>query len=236
MGMTMKILPPPLEKKSQKEILTAMRKAYAQADEMLKGVVEENPVSCGKGCAACCEILTALQVPEGLILADAILRRKDWKGIGRDLRAQAKLVCDPQLTHEKYFQSRLVCPLLDKRTKECIFYDVRPAACRTHLVCTPREICGDHSPKPRPQVASPLGTREAEHYLWGECTKIFHHPIAAPLQLMVLFCFPMLREHPYNVRLLSGLPDPIHWMELIKENLAEMAVEAVGTIIPADQV
>jgi len=223
MGMTMTL----------NNMVSAMKAAYAQADRMIAEAIRDVPLPCKRGCAHCCEILTLIQFPEALVIADAIMKRHDWKFIGRNLRTQAKLLFDENLTHESYHKMRLVCPLLDPQTKECSFYEVRPSACRAHYVVSPPEDCAKVDGTGTFSVEN---THEAEVFLWDEIAKLFHRPLAAPLQLMVLHSMPMVRWNSYHKRLLSGVKSPMEWLLTVGGGLYQMAIEAKGVRVSPEDI
>jgi len=211
--------------KKIKATITSLKGLYAELDPVAEKVAKEASSPCEAGCNHCCYILTLCSIPEGLVLAEAVLKRPDWKAVGRDLRQMAKVTCNPELTHGLYFRKQLACALLDKKTGQCSAYAERPSACRFHYVITEPELC---SIGPEPKSVKVIDFRDLERRVWAHCAQLFPMTMTAPLPLVVLFCMPMLKKDKYFRQLLSGLPDPARWFYVVREQIPQLAKEAVG--------
>lgn len=106
------------------------------------------PVSCARGCAACCREVVPLSAGEALLLANSIAASDPERRLGIEagfLRATvalrtAGLDTAPLLDRAAdYFALSLPCPFLSG--EECSVHASRPLACRGHLVSSPPSSC-----------------------------------------------------------------------------------------------
>lgn len=104
---------------------------------------EGAPVSCGKGCAACCRELIPVSPAEAFSLVEYLdslpgplrtARRMRFRAATRTLAAAQP--ADPGA----YFRLGLPCPFLEDEA--CSAHPARPLACREHLVTSAPESCG----------------------------------------------------------------------------------------------
>lgn len=106
------------------------------------------PVSCRKGCTACCFHLVPLSPAEAFSIRDTVggLPARERSAVrSRFRRRQARLeragspgtslLSDP----ESYFKARIPCPFLARGV--CAIHPSRPLACREHLVVSPASQC-----------------------------------------------------------------------------------------------
>jgi Fe-S-cluster containining protein len=147
------------------------------------------PISCRKGCAACCRMLVPMSPPEAFALkamVDAlpIERRNALVGRLRDARARleeaglltgltALAESHRPLTDEEmepmnqaYYALRLPCPFLEGEI--CSIYEDRPAACRELLVTTPADLCDDLIQNPVRPLPAPVRVGTVLALLWSE--------------------------------------------------------------------
>jgi Fe-S-cluster containining protein len=107
-----------------------------------------SPVSCRKGCNACCFHLVPLSPAEAFSIRDtvgglAVRERRAVLARFRRIKARLKraapegtsLLSDP----EAYFKARIPCPFLVRGA--CAIHPSRPLACREHLVVSPASLC-----------------------------------------------------------------------------------------------
>ena len=175
-----------------------------QALEEQRAVEAGQPISCRKGCAACCRMLVPVSPPEAFALADRVhalpeeqrrtmlskvaeaKTKLEQAGLIEPLTALAET--DRPLTDEDfeplnrdYYALRMACPFLENET--CSIYEDRPAACRELLVTSPPELCQDIARNPvRPlPVSVRMGT--ALGLLWSDLTGEAPRLIPLPLAL-----------------------------------------------------
>lgn len=120
------------------------------------------PVSCAKGCAACCRIqpvpVTPVEAYALLLLVDRLPEprrlmvlsrfaecagRLREAGLAEGFLAGRRPSSEEQAKAEarQYLNLHLACPFLDGDT--CSIYDARPFACREYYVTSPSELCAD---------------------------------------------------------------------------------------------
>ena len=173
---------------------TTVRDLYAYLDKHATeaaalAAVSGHPVTCS-ACtsAACCKQLTTTSMPEIFVLAEALLRRSDWRDALPRLRDAVLADCavSPHtapphaapphatpLTRRSRFLADVPCGLLDPTTKRCTVYDVRPACCRFHIIVSDPKACdAPRGPdgKPDPSIPAPgtqaLNLLELEAAVW----------------------------------------------------------------------
>jgi Fe-S-cluster containining protein len=109
--------------------------AYAAVDFAIQDA--KAPASCKKGCSSCCRIGVDASREEGELAAKYIKENKiDFPMESLELHKDLKLLEHYELPPDK---SR--CAFL--KDDVCQIYPVRPFACRTMLVKSPPEWCGD---------------------------------------------------------------------------------------------
>jgi Fe-S-cluster containining protein len=135
------------------------------------------PVSCAKGCSACCRHLVAVSLVEARALAqlvsampqprqDAIRRRfaaaltrlTDSGVLSRDyadLDPQFPLAELPQQRlAAAWFSLQVDCPFLEDES--CSIYEDRPLVCREHQVTSPAAACSRLFREPVDRIESPV--------------------------------------------------------------------------------
>jgi Fe-S-cluster containining protein len=136
---------------------------HATTDFLMKAAAQESasggrPVTCARGCAACCRQLVPVSEVEvrqlhGLIEAlpterravirgriDAAMRRLHEAGWMARMEQFDDLWDDALVTFIRdYFRLWIDCPFLDGDS--CSIYAQRPAACREHLVVSAPDLC-----------------------------------------------------------------------------------------------
>lgn len=108
----------------------------------------QGPVSCGKGCAACCREVIPLSPPEALLLSQTH-GRLEW---ARRAEAEERFGRNTEVLENSGFVQaslidraadvyalRLPCPYLEDEA--CGIHPERPLACREHLALSPAAWC-----------------------------------------------------------------------------------------------
>lgn len=137
-----------------------MRTTYSQVDRDIDRATRERPVSCRKGCAACCRQLTGVTLieaqhiaashPDIVGLRAAALRdQAAWIAETGDRLGTSDLhVGDPRARiplADAWWDAGQRCVFLaDDNT--CTVYEARPLACRTWLVTTDPALCASAEP------------------------------------------------------------------------------------------
>lgn len=128
-----------------------------------KSVAQGKPVSCRKGCGACCRQLVPIAPAEAHRLhevVDAMPEPRRSEIQARFEAAHARLadtgmldrLRKPARTDEAsrrqlgidYFRHGVACPFLEQES--CSIYAERPLACREYLVTSPAEHCAEPTP------------------------------------------------------------------------------------------
>jgi len=127
------------------------------------------PITCRKGCAACCRYLVPLSVPEALDILERIdqtPRSQACQLQRRFLRAAERLISsvaaekqslstsEPKSLSRWYHGLAIDCPFLDGET--CTIYSNRPIACREHLTTDPAELCRQPQPEKGTTLTMPF--------------------------------------------------------------------------------
>lgn len=175
----------------------------AQALEVARSADSGKPVSCSKGCAACCRMLVPLSAPEALALREWVLSLPDEQQrhitsrvaqlkfllLRHGLWQQLSDLCDAErqpdddsleTLNRAYYALRLPCPFLQDEL--CMIYDERPAACRELLVFSPPERCEDLLTNPEP-ISAPIRVSTVSALLWQDLTNTSTKLIPLPLAL-----------------------------------------------------
>lgn len=115
--------------------------AFDAYDRYRMVVETAHPVSCRKGCTACChDNPRGVTGVELLRLTEAVDRLKDGPEIRHHFRRLAE-----QRTDAASWRSRgEPCPLL--KDGQCRTYALRPIACRAFVALTPAEWCSPQDP------------------------------------------------------------------------------------------
>lgn len=150
------------------------------------------PISCQKGCAACCRPLVPVSPPEAFALKKMIdqlpgpqqekifSRLASTKSKLEEIGLFGKLVqlseTRTQLTDEDmepinqaYYAQGLPCFFLENEV--CSIYEFRPAACRELLVTSPSELCQDLAQNPVTPLPVPFRIVTVLSLMWAELTK-----------------------------------------------------------------
>jgi Fe-S-cluster containining protein len=118
------------------------------------------PVTCAKGCGACCRQLVPLSPPEAGIIFEHVcslpeahreaitnrfqraLERLGRAGLRSELEAVASGPFDEQVSESlasRYFSLQIPCPFLEEEA--CSIYPVRPSMCREYQVVSEARHC-----------------------------------------------------------------------------------------------
>ena len=107
-----------------------------------------SPVSCRKGCGACCRHVVPVSPPEAWMLADLIAamppqRRAAVQARFADSRDALQRNFSPHhalfAIANEYFALGIACPFLENES--CSIHADRPSVCREYMVTTPANMC-----------------------------------------------------------------------------------------------
>jgi Fe-S-cluster containining protein len=143
---------------------------------------EGQPVSCTKGCGACCRQPVGITLVEARALARLVahapeprqgeIRRRFADGVAR-LRASGVLASDhadpapefplavtsQQRLGAAWFALQIACPFLEDEA--CGVYEDRPLVCREHLVTSPASACARLFRDPVDRIELPVRLADA---------------------------------------------------------------------------
>ncbi|MEW6543783.1 MAG: YkgJ family cysteine cluster protein [Nitrospirota bacterium] len=184
------------------DLVAPLRRLSEQAMELeeREALAAGQPVSCKKGCAACCRMLVPVSAPEAFALRETVARLPE-AGRQATLRRVAETRAgleragllahlteiaetDRQLrdeemesTNRRYYALRLPCPFLEQEV--CSIYEDRPAACRELLVTTPPELCQDVVANPVRWLPVPVRMSTVLGLVWS-------HLVGGPVRFIPL--------------------------------------------------
>jgi Fe-S-cluster containining protein len=158
--------------------LVAEQQHRAMDEAVIDGLAREAPpITCTKGCSACCKMLLLMTYGEALLVTQKMPEAvaKAWPGIEAQLakadQVLTREVFDPienpdalEQASTDWWRLQLDCPFLADGL--CSIYEHRPNACRQHFVLSPPERCA--VPEPDAEVlgwrAPALGRVIGEHW------------------------------------------------------------------------
>ncbi|MFO0706759.1 MAG: YkgJ family cysteine cluster protein [Nitrospira sp.] len=163
----------------------------AQALEEQRSRDAGRPLTCAKGCAACCRMLVPVSAPEAFALRaymqtlpeaersrltqrlaatrTTLLARGLWTKL-TDMGEATEPPDDAALEpiNRAYFSLQLPCPFLENEI--CSIYEQRPAACRELLVTSPAERCQDPVAQQVEALPVPVRIGPTLSLLWSDLT------------------------------------------------------------------
>jgi hypothetical protein len=127
------------------------RRLHQMIEAEMAKLPPELPITCARGCAACCHLEVQISASEGQLLAGRV---RAGHVIDRArLREQASRPDRSEAWMAGVVRANR-CVFLDEEDA-CSVYEERPATCRKHLVTTPAVLCADPNAFPQP-VLVPL--------------------------------------------------------------------------------
>lgn len=202
------------------EMFGVLDKHAAKAIEVAGGV------SCRKGCAHCCYLLTALTPTEGINIAERLLkdeaRRSTFELLLEALRKNALSSSFENLNRSTYFERGIRCAFLTE-SNECSIYSFRPSMCRYHLVISPPELCSPNAPRDVQTSSIDLTMLEAEVWRLDQKFRDSPVPIVAPISITVLWAMKFIvdqsdmdsddgkRIKSLVDKAVEGIPSPPQW-------------------------
>lgn len=154
------------------------------------------PVTCAKGCGACCRQAVPLSPAEAWMLADqtaSLPPERRELVLGRFTQARARLF-DAGFGERSlagagrdsmerlgldYFRLGIPCPFLEEEA--CSIHPQRPSACREFLAVSPAEFCSDPGSRPVRNVPMSASMTDALSRLCA--TVLGGEPTTVPLTL-----------------------------------------------------
>lgn len=120
------------------EVKSAMMESSYQSEKRRLTTMKDK-ISCTPGCSSCCSRMIHITVAEALVMWTYLSNDNKLKEV---LKRAEELISISRITnHTSWFKMKLVCPILDPKTKLCLSYAVRPSACSIHFVSSDPSIC-----------------------------------------------------------------------------------------------
>lgn len=178
-----------------------MMSVYAELDPVVAQRAAPLKPTCKVGCAGCCYLLPLVSMPEAVAIAEHFLsdahRRQLIPALMRSFWEQAEKIdaSDPKTMRQTYFQKKVPCTFLDTKTNLCTIYNVRPSACRYHMVASDPALC---QPEAGEATVSLIDSHDADAVVLSEANRVSNQtkvPLyVAPLPVMMLWAFKLLIE------------------------------------------
>jgi Fe-S-cluster containining protein len=148
-----------------------------------------HPISCRKGCGACCRQMVPLSIFEAEFLSNwfstlpperqAELEERFRRGLMklRDAGVLDKIMDQNWGADQKsfiqmsidYFHANVPCPFLEDES--CSIHPIRPLICREYLVTSPAELCQDPSINQISAIHLPIMPSKALYKIGQELTR-----------------------------------------------------------------
>jgi Fe-S-cluster containining protein len=156
-------------------------------------------VPCCKGCSQCCYYLVPLSVPEAFSMRRQILAmdpaRREFLA-NRWLETASIVIENHQQSAQQtltftesyirqishwYSQLKLPCPFLSENL--CSVYQIRPSACREHIVTGSSNLCGTDTTRDLNVVNMPISILEAMTQLTAQLEQSQPEAVMLPVAL-----------------------------------------------------
>jgi len=126
-----------------KRVAKRFRSLHKELDKATKTAEGKFDISCSEGCSACCKRAVTLSVLETFAFLEPLLfdpvKRPWFLSRYPKIEQQAKDCIAERINLQTWFDQEIPCVFL--KEDRCSIYENRPAACRTHLVISPSEMC-----------------------------------------------------------------------------------------------
>lgn len=189
----------------------AVLKTYEHLDPIAEARAKELKATCKTGCNHCCHQLATITVVEGLLIAEKLLEKPDWKALLPVLREKALAACFDGVNKNTYYEKRIACAFL--REGLCSIYEIRPSPCRYHYVVSDPSRC---DPEHGEGTTAIIDMLPLEEMVWGlsetfikENPKLQQH-VLGPIPLMVLYSMAITLGNRDQdlLKAIEGLPTP----------------------------
>jgi Fe-S-cluster containining protein len=156
-------------------------------------------VPCRKGCSQCCYYPIPLSVPEAFCMRRQLLAMNPARRetlVNRCLETASIVIENHQQSDEQdltftesdisqisqwYSQIKLPCPFLSENL--CTVYQIRPSACREHIVTGSSDLCGTDTTKDFNVVKMPVSILEALSQLTAQLEQSQPEAVMLPVAL-----------------------------------------------------
>jgi Fe-S-cluster containining protein len=163
-----------------------LKTLYAKFDIDVQKAATEMKATCTVGCNNCCMLLATASLPEGILIAEELLKKPDWQSLVPKLVSAAKEFCFDGVNYKTYLDKKIQCVFL--KEGRCSIYPVRPSVCRYYYSVQDPKHCDPD--KPDRKVAT-INVNHIQHELnmFGAhvAVELRDPNISAPIPLMVLY-------------------------------------------------
>jgi Fe-S-cluster containining protein len=99
--------------------------------------------------------MVKLTVAEAMVIYSYLVEINQWGNVRDEIKSQ--LSTSKNIDPVAWFKMRIECPILDKTTKKCKAYPVRPIFCSTHFVTSDSKACDPWYTGNKPYKPEPMG-------------------------------------------------------------------------------
>lgn len=172
----------------------SLRKIFKNLDGVMEKQAELMKTTCKKGCNNCCMLFATATIAEGILIAEVLLQKPDWRAFVQPLREAALRFCFEGVGAHTYLTKKIQCVFLKEGL--CSIYEIRPSVCRYYYSIQDPKLCDPDDP--RRKVATIDATQlmdKVNLFSIMVANKLQTNDIVAPIPLMVLYCMYMLCKH-----------------------------------------
>lgn len=163
-----------------------LKSLYAKHDAAIQVAATEMKATCTVGCNNCCMLLATASLPEGILIAEELLKKPDWQSLVPVLVSAAKEFCFKGVNYKTYLDKKIQCVFL--KEGRCSIYAVRPSVCRYYYSIQDPKHCDPDNPT-RKVATINAGHIQHELNLFAAhvAIELKDQNISAPIPLMVLY-------------------------------------------------
>lgn len=218
-------------------ISNALREMYSKFDAEMDRRVKEMNATCKVGCNNCCMLFATCTLPEGILIAETLLQKPDWRAMVPKLREAALKFCFDGVRTDTYLDKKIQCVFLSEGL--CSIYEMRPSVCRFYYSVVDPANCDpdDHHRKVATIDASDIRDR-LNIFAGIVANKLHTSDLVAPIPVMVLYCMYMLVKHKLARKddaealrtldkAMEGVPTPSRYIERYPSVLEDPEEEPV---------
>lgn len=193
-----------------------LKDLYPRIDAAVDRAIVRYPITCKKGCSACCNLYAIITIADAINIAEYISQWADWQLWIPKLTTVAKKMTAPGITNKEWCKLNIPCIFLENNL--CKIYPVRPAECRYHFVTSDPKLCSLEEI----QIVRYVNLKAAEKEIW-ELSAVIHkeHPnrfgpmSGGPIPFMVMHALHHAvigsRKKRIIEKMMEGLPSMREW-------------------------
>jgi Fe-S-cluster containining protein len=172
----------------------ALKEMFKKFDGIMEQHAREMKTTCVKGCNNCCMLFATCTLPEGILIAEVLLQKPDWRAIVPRLKKAAEEFCFEGVGAHTYLNKKIPCVFLQDGL--CSIYEIRPSTCRYYYSIQDPKLCDPDDPRRKVATIDSSQIMDRINMFSIMVANKLHTPdIIAPIPLMVLYCMFMLVKH-----------------------------------------